>query len=561
MASLPTIADGNLSEDMISIDGLELGVRLLIAATAERKQNGGDDSTGKRARTTSSSFPIGFVPDTPVDKVVKNDPGRVDRVVERLREELNYWRKSIIPDIGKTGRLETMIKTWMLRIVRAALGVPFNAQWSPEELGYCKIDVSKDKVLNRLIVLGRKKRPSSVPHPTIVEAVINCSSLHFKIWQTYMKSANKPCGGTSFNNRFYPLYRLLDFWDKIINKWYANYHDNVKRDSMLAFVCNGASSMLKHSRIPLCYECNDRCMGIQYPAETVNDQRISDYVVKLSLELILSPHIHIEWKLEMSKYLTSKGIAMVSQAFGAKEEGSGSSETMTDVRETRPFQPCAARFWDFCKSERPPHSVEYALITPEPSSTPCLSSGASVFGSINAAYSCPKVAESIPFKALTVLTKLNNPSTRRWIEEGSVLMFNMFPLTVTNAPVGYGRRTITNWKFKSSFVSSIINSIVTSRRRRRNAHDKGSRSSDLLSEGNGTSVKTVLFNCKNELDDVSGNRLFDKTLSFEGDLLGGATTKQQLEKYDTVSVCFPGLSEECFSLRDAEASTRPPAKL
>lgn len=563
MASLVTIADGNLSEDTISIGGLELGVRLLIAATAERKKNGGDDSTSKRAKTTSSSS-IGFVPDTPIDKVVKNDPERVNRVVERLREELNYWRKSIIPDIGNTGRLETMIKTWMVRIVRAALGVPFDARWSSEEFGYCKIDVSKDKVLNRLVMLGRKNTSSSVPLPAFVEAVINCSSLHFKIWQTYMKNANKPpCGGGSMNSRFYPLYRLVGFWDKIINNWYANYHDNVKRDSMLAFVCSGASSsMFKHSRISLCDECNERCMGIHYPAETVNDQRISDYVVKLFLELVLSPHIHIEWKLEMSKYLTSKGIAMVSQAFGAEEEkGSSSRETVSVVRKTGPFQPCAARFWDFCKSERPPHSVEYALITPEPSSTPCLSSGAGVFGSINAAYSCLKVADSIPFKTLKVLTKLKNPSARRWIEEGSVLMFNMYPLTVSNAPVGYGRRTITNWKFKSSFVSSIISSIVTSRRRRRNAHDKGSRSSDFLSEGNGMTVKTVLFNCKNELDDVSGNRLFDKILSFEGDLLGGAITEQQLEKYDTVNVCFPRLTEECFSLRDAEASTRPPAKL
>nr|BDT63190.1 MAG: wsv427-like protein [Hemigrapsus takanoi nimavirus]GBG35383.1 wsv427-like protein [Hemigrapsus takanoi nimavirus] len=541
MASFPTIDDGNLSEDMISIDGLELGARLLIAAIVERKKNDGDDSTSKRTKTTSSSS-IGFVPDTPVDKVVKNDPHQVDRVIERLREELNYWRKSIIPDIGKTGRLETMIKTWMLRIVRAALGVPLDAQWSPDELNYCKIDVLKDRILNRLILLGRKKSSSPMPHPVIVEAVINCSSLHYKIWQTYMKSANKPCGGGSINNRFYLLYRLVGFWDKIINNWYANYHDNVKRDSMLAFVCSGASSMFRHSRIPLCYECNDQCMGIRYPAETVNDQRVIDYVVKLFLELVLSPHIHIEWKLEMSKYLASKGIAMVSQAFGAKEEGSN-SDTMTDVRETGPFQPCAARFWDFCKSEKPPHSVEYALITPEPASTPCLSSGAGVFGSINAAYFCPKVADSIPFKALTVLTKLKNPSTRRWIEEGSVLMFNMYPLTVSNSPVGYGRRNITNWKFKSSFVSSIISSIVTSRRRRRNAHDKGSRSSDLLSEGNGTFVKTVLFNCKSELDDVSGNRLFDKTLSFEGDLLGGAITTQQLEKYDTVNVCFPRLSE------------------
>ena len=530
MASLPLIADGNLSEDVVSMEGLERGVKLSMAAIAERKKN----DHCKRARTTSSSF----VPDTPVDKVIKNDPERVHQLVERLREELNYWRKTIIPDIGKRGRLETMIKTWMLRIMRASLGVPFDARWSSEELFYCKIDISKDKLLNRLIELGRKK---SVPHPTIVEAVINCSSLHYKIWQIYLKSTKTYSG----SSRFYPLYRLINFWEKIINDWYANYHDNVKRDSMLAFVCNEA--MFNHSRIPLCYECN---MGIHYPVETVNDRRISDYVVKLFLELVLSPHIHIEWKLEMSKYLTSKGVTMVSQTFGSE----------ADVRETGPFQPCAARFWDFCKSEKPPCSIEFALITPEPSSTPCLSSGAGLFGGIHAA-ACPKVTDSIPFKALMILTKLKNPSTRRWIEEGSVLMFNMYPLTVFNAPVGYGRRTISNYKSKNSFTSSIISSIITSRRRKRNAHDKGSRSSDLLSEGTGTSIKTVLFNCKSELDDVPNNRLFDKILSFEGDLLGGTVTKQQLEKYDRINVCFPRLSEECFSSRDAEVSTQPLAKL
>lgn len=491
---------------MADIDSLEHGVKLLIEA---KKMTG---QTIKQAKNN-------FIPDSLVDKVVKNDPARVGQVVRGFQEEFDFWKKSILPDIGKTGRLETVIKTWIVRIMRAVLGVPFKSEWSPEEQSYCKIDTSKDKILNRLIFQeGRTPKPN----PTIVEAVINCSSLHFKVWQTFIKNKlpYRKNSGSNCSKRFYPLYQLVDFWYKIINSWYTNYHDCIERDSMLAFVCS--SAMFKHNRISLC--CN-RCIGIHY---TANDHRVSDYVIKLFLELVLSPHIHIEWKLEMSKYLTSKGIAMVCQAFG-------------DISEKEPFQPCAARFWDFCKSERPPYAVEFAFITPEPSSMPCLSSGAGVFGNINAAYSCPKIPDSIPFKALAILAKTENPSTRRWIEEGSVLMFNMYPMTVTNAPVGYGRRTISNWKFRGSFTSSIISSVVTSRKRRRNVYDKGSRSSDLLSEGTGKPIKTVLFNCKNELDDVSGNRLFDKTLSFEGDLLGGVITKQQLEKYDTVNLCFPKL--------------------
>ncbi|KAK3884953.1 hypothetical protein Pcinc_010796 [Petrolisthes cinctipes] len=122
----------------------------------------------------------------------------------------------------------------------------------------------------------------------------------------------------------------------------------------------------------------------------------------------------------------------------------------------------------------------------------------------------------------------------------------MYPLTASFAAVGRGRRAITNWKYKNLFVSNIISSIVSSRKRSKNAHDKGSRSSDLLSEGSGTHIRTVLFNCKSSLEDVVENKLFLQQLNFEGDVLGGTLTEGHLAAHNTILDCFPPLSSSCL---------------
>lgn len=74
-----------------------------------------------------------------------------------------------------------------------------------------------------------------------------------------------------------------------------------------------------------------------------------------------------------------------------------------------------------------------------------------------------------------------------------------------------------------------------------NAYDKGSRSSDLLSEGSATPIKMVVFNCKTDLEEISGNHLFNKIISFEGDILGGSLTANHLRVNNCLRDTFPPL--------------------
>ncbi|KAK3884954.1 hypothetical protein Pcinc_010797 [Petrolisthes cinctipes] len=393
MDSLPIMIEGCLraeeeempfcdtGADVVDEDMLERGVDLLISSIATATAA----SAPKRRRRTT----IDFTPTTEIDKVLSNDPLQTEAVIDNLNRELSYWNTSILSNLGKTGRLDTFVKTFILRINRATLGVPFKTQMTQEEISYCKIDVARDKP----------------PLPTVVETILNFSSLHLKLWNMYMKTSRHFSGGTG--GKFATLLSLHSFWHKVANAWYKTHLNNNIRDSMLALICNGARSMFQHDRdVSSC----PAAPLIQYPVAMVKDQRISDYAIKLYLELVLSHHIHMEWKLEMAKYLSNKGIGMVDQAFSEDAEG-GSVEVYYA------FEPCAARFWDFCKSEKPPSSIEYAIITPEPASHPCVSSGSGLFGHLTHRYHrgggrCDE-APTAPEMVIAKSTRTSEPSTRR----------------------------------------------------------------------------------------------------------------------------------------------------
>lgn len=532
MAALRTIADGRGADSDAMVVELEHDLDLFV----EYLKNGEDDvdPAPKKQRGTASDF----VPSTTIDKVLSNDPLLTTKVIDNINRELSYWDKHILGcGMSDKGRLETFVKTFALRINRAALGVSFEAPMTPDEIGYCKIDPSKDqKTFGRFLNKRRPDEPTGPPpHPTTVEAVLACSGLLHKLWTCFIKSACSVALPTTLKNKkFAPLFRLFNLWKLVVNEWYAKYPDNVERDAALSFARNTQTVGLKPAS-KYCESCVSK--HINYPEETLRDQhRVSDYVLKLYFELILSPHIHIEWKLEMAKYVSSKVIGGLGEAFAAATDAD-------IVHPSSNFQPIAAKFWDFCKSGRPPCAIEYAIITPEPSSSPCMSSGAGLFGHLvaDASRRCPTVNQA-PLMVVATSTRMDNPSTRRWVEEGSVIMFNVFPFTLTGAPLGYGKRVLSNWKHKNAFASSIISAIMSSRKRLKNGMDKGSRTSDLLSEGAGAQIKTVLFNIKTTFGDIAGNRLFFQHLNFEGDIIGGTITEGQLKTHNTILDCFPPLT-------------------
>jgi hypothetical protein len=544
MAALPTIAVGRGLEAEVMIGELERDLDLFLEHLAD-----GTDAAPKKLRRTANDF----VPSTTIDKVLSNDPSLTAKVVDNVNRELSYWNEHVLGDgMSDKGRLETFVKTFALRINRAALGVSFEAPMTPEEIAYCKIDPVKDqRTLGRFL---NKRRPgestSPPPQPTTVEAVLNCACLLHKLWTCFIKTS---CSMTPSpmlkSKKFTPLFRLFNLWKLVINDWYAKYHDNDERDAALSFVRN-ASNVGAYTASKYCEYCSSK--HIKYPEETLRDQhRVSDYAIKLYFELILSPHIHIEWKLEMSKYVSGKVIGMLGEAFA----NTASADTANDDDSpSSNFQPIASRFWDFCKSERPPCDIEYAIITPEPSSSPCMSSGAGLFGHLvsDERHRCPSVNKA-PLLVVATSTRMRNPSTRRWIEEGSVLMFNMYPLTLSGAPLGYGKHAITSWKHKNAFTTSIIGAITSSRKRIKNVNDKGSRSSDLLSEGAGTQIKTVLFNSKDAIEDTASNRLFHQLLNFKGDIIGGTITEEQLKAHNTILDCFPLLTSSSTTCSPTQA--------
>lgn len=547
MAALSTIAVGRghelVEEDMV--DELERGLDLFLE---HLNTTAAVDATAAAAKKRKPSRAAdGFVPSTIIDKVLSNDPSLTAKVVDNVNTELSYWNEHVLGDgMGDKGRLETFVKTFALRINRAALGVPFDALMTPEEIAYCKIHPVKDqKAFGRFLNKRRPGEPTSPPpEPTTVEAVLNCACLLHKLWTCFIKTScsmvlsSPAAAATSLKNKkFDPLFRLFKLWKTVINDWYAKYLDNDQRDAALSFVRNVSGVVCANAASKYCEACGSK--HIKYPRETLRDQhRVSDYAFKLYFELILSPHIHIEWKLEMAKYVSGKAIGMLGEAFAAAADDDDDNNTGSAN-----FQPTASRFWDFCKSERPPCGIEYAIITPEPSSSPCMSSGAGLFGHLvsDERRRCPG-ANKAPLSVVATSTRMTNPSTRRWIEEGSVIMFNMYPLTLADAPLGYGKRAITSWKHKNAFVSSIIGAITSSRKRTKNAIDKGSRTTDLFSEGAGSQIRTVLFNSKSAIEDIASNRLFYQLLNFEGDIIGGTITEAQLKAHNTILDCFPLLT-------------------
>lgn len=542
MAALSTIAVGRGAETEAMVDELERGLELFLEHLKVVYDDDGAAASPKKQRTTANDF----TPSTIIDKVLSNDPSLTAEVVGNVNRELSYWDEHILGDgMCDKGRLETFVKMFALRINRAALGVSFETIMTKEEIAYCKVDPVKDqKTFGRFI---NKRGPDGTPlDPTTAEAVINCACLLHKLWTTFIKNTCSIESITPKKKKFAPLFRLFNLWKQVVNDWYAKHLDNDERDAALSFVRN-VSGVDVNTVSKYCESCGSRHIG--YPKETLKDQhRVSDYAFKLYFELILSPHIHIEWKLEMSKYLSGKIIGLLGEAFAADVAGDD------NISPSSNFQPIASRFWDFCKSERPPCDIEYAIITPEPSSSPCMSSGAGLFGHLvsDKRRHCPTINKA-PLLVVATSTRMSDPSTRRWIEEGSVIMFNMYPLTLTGAPLGYGKRVITNFKHKNAFTTSIIGAITSSRKRIRNAMDKGSRTSDLLSEVAGAQIKTVLFNSKKAIEDVASNRLFYQLLNFEGDIIGGTITEEQLKAHNTILDCFPPLTPSSSVCSPAQA--------
>ena len=526
-ASIPA-CDSITIGSLLTLDMIEKNLEYVVtgASTVCVAQ----EKSSKKQRTYETEKPVGK------NKCIENDPEAAGRVARAVMSEVEYFRKHVFPQIGKNGRVETYVKTLIVCVVRAAVSSSL-CRLTKTDLVFCKAET--EELLNAKIVnrqpLGTTAE-DSLEQAMQQEAISGLSAAIYKIWDLVLKG-----GKGAHSNRFNRVTQHANLWAKFA-KVYAEEHVHFHRDLKVSFTRQEALPRFGTAKV-VCDTVSGCKVVLDYGGSV--EDVIADYLFKLVAELAMSPHIHVEWKIDMAKFVSEKSIAMLN-LFKNDIMGAAFSEDMGPVpperlgrRNLTSVQPPAAKFWDFCRSSRPPSDVRYAMTFHEPISDPCASSGAGAF----VADGCEKCKKCIdaPHLLSRLLrnedTSKNAMTVRTWVECGQVLMFNVNPVTCAYAVNGFGERRCTYGMSKAFFASSIARAIQLSYKRKRIYVDKGGQQSDILSDGSSIGVKTVGFGTRKVLDDVVKSNLFCKILMFESDIRN--ITDTQLKLYDTVANEFP----------------------
>lgn len=371
---------------------------------------------------------------------------------------------------------------------------------------------------------------------------------------------------STFKKRFFPFLNFILKWKKI-TEWYRNNLVHTERDLKLSMVRKITKTFVS------CTKGYHDGRTLLYPSSVDAQDIIDDYVFKMFVEVVLSPHINIEWKTEMAKYTCEKASKLLSNFIQDIIESPihknykktkmelhseniyhNTDEKEEDVEEDEnnvaairkeiiaklsnggvnnciSIQPCAAKFWDFCRVGflplSTPREIRYMLLFDEPISDPLLSSGAGQIGSFIAK---EHNLENEPmYKSVCALFGLEGTVSLSDIvnvTEHTVLFLNASPLTVAYAEEGFGvKRTWMN----GNFVSNIFRTIVNSCKRSRVVSEKPSMSSDLLSDGSSHIVQTVCFGWKEIFERMPRISAMNKVLLFKEPFLK-VHTKQLLDR-------------------------------
>nr|AKS10611.1 wsv427-like protein [Metopaulias depressus WSSV-like virus] len=475
---------------------------------------------------------------TGIDLVVTNCQEESTRVASSLLEILEYWERNVIPYLEnrKTGRADTYLKAAVVCIARCCVsnsltpGITTQAE-------RCFIKSTDSYICNILTKTTPRTEEqddnTSLPPEIGEEAVEAVSHAIYKHWTMTYKSVK-----TNNNKKFGSTIALVHAWKKIAER-YREYPVHKDRDVQLHHLINGTNTATAEKHAvdgTLLYAINTDAFVIT-----------SDYLFKLLLELVLSPHINIEWKIAMCKFVEKDAMKMISGfetditksavdiSGGSDDDGGG----MTCEYGSKPVKECsslygskfnpsrimprAANFWDFCRGGSSPSEIKFCMMFNEPSCNPVLSSGAGIFGVFTG---CDKKNEeeeevSVALNSLRNLLGVgengveSSISTRRWREEGSVVCFNVCPLTIAGANLGYGEQKSKMTMPAGFWLKTIQRSIIDSVKRKRNSADKGSRTSDLLSDGGNFSISTVAFGCTDMLKQLTGISSFNVTVNYQ----------------------------------------------
>ena len=460
-----------------------------------------------------------------IDLVLTNCQEESARIATLLLKKLEYWEKNITPHLMNTkiGRADNYLRAAVVCVASCCVSKLLPPE-KVHEIGISFIE-SPDSIICH--ALNENINPPSGETATMdlgLEAMQAIFSAIYKHWVMTYKKTDKKFGSTI---------AFIRAWKKIA-KGFLEYPVHIDRDVKLHHLVDGVVTPANVEKHPV-------DGTLLYPINTAASVITSDYQFKLLSELVLSPHINIEWKITMCEFMIKYASKMLSGletdiTKSANDVSNDNAAEMTCEYGSKPASDCftrygtkfnpsrimprAANFWDFCRGGCPPSELSYSMIFNEPSSNPDLSSGAGLFGLFTGGVDDKKEEDqevSAALNSLKILLGLRETesaiSTRRWREEGSVVSFNFCPLTIAGANLGYGEQITKN--MPAGFWLKTVQKSITESAKRKRIIDKGSRNCDLLSDGGNFSLTTIAFGCSNMLKQLTGISTFNVKVNYE----------------------------------------------
>ena len=517
-----------------------------------------------------------------VDLGVTNCPVDVrNYITDNALKVLEFWKADVLPKLKATkphrGRADSYLRAAIVSLARCCFrgGIQPGTKAETEFMGNITDEYLKTILCQKTAVSPRISDSSIFPTNTIelidetLEAMFNTIRKHWSnAYKSYVSSLSMELPARY--KKFGATIHFVDVWYEII-KCYADTPNHRERDLKL-------KNMMEVDRT-----CTTTPL---YPLQTPSSIIVGDYTFKLLSEIILSPHIHPEWKIAMCKFVDKdinkmlvtsgvqadigKAATLISELTeeGGEEEPAVAAEASSgrglapgekfvidsirmNGKKYNPVQilPTATTFFDFCKGYNSPWETKQCMIFSEPSTHTDLASGAGLFGMFTGDAKDDDAEEvRATVKCITNLlgaefcnSSSSNISTRRWREEGKVLSFNFCPLTFNGAAKGYGEDKARNVS-AGFWVKSIQKAITDSIKRKRNTVDKGSRNSDLLSDEGCLRLPTVTFGCRDMLNELTGVSIFKESVSYQDPIQANYNGSDRLyAETRVVSHTFPSI--------------------
>nr|BDT62673.1 MAG: wsv427-like protein [Metapenaeus ensis nimavirus] len=473
-----------------------------------------------------------------IDFVVQNCPEKSKKVATAVIDFLKYVEENTLPSLERKSNfgINKVLKLVSACLARCCVADAIDPEVGLEvERAFAKINYDEQPFSDTLkasaAICCRAQISSNGSSPQLwEEAMWAAASAIFKVWTRSFKQNEQARLGKK--EKLSSIMGFVAAW-KFAARKFATEPIHEKRDVQIHHVrdCSRGVETVAgiHTDGTLLYSINTS-------PQTITE----DYLFKMLFELLMSPHINVEWKIPLCKFMEKDAAEMLASFVQDISRSATDVVEMTedssmceygsrtiDVCRTlygskfNPSRivPIASNFWDFCRGGHSPSDVRHCMLFDEPSCNPKLSSGAGLFGKftgfdneifLNAARQVDEErkgeVDSIVESLLTLVglhsrhDTVKKISTRRWREDGSVVCFNFCPLTIAGAILGYGKLKLKN----CCWVKTIRKAILDARARKRNYTDWLSRTSDLLSDAGNVSLNTVVFGCLEELKAVSG---------------------------------------------------------